>query len=424
MSQVFTLLALALAFASMATARATYPSLVAGAIAVATNWRGVRDYLRGLTRIRWAWFYLAFMLVATCLFTAFPEFTYIQAARAGSGLLLALAMMQLPIKKHPNLSIGAVAMFALILTLAAPVIESYSVLPFSLPGPLARISELTGDTINPNVFAGVLAVLVCIPISATITLLFAQRPHRSRSELLLGLVFLVLSGFLFVVIWRAQSRGALISAILGCFVIVLLRWPRVGFALIVAGLAVALIYIWRQGLDSAQNSVVSLGGLSSKEGPESRLELLELSGYMLQDFAFTGIGMGGFASVTELLYPIFTIQPHAHNLFLQIAIDLGIPGLLAWLVILFSVCRSCVRVIRDPVTKNSPAGALAAGLLASQVAMCTHGMVDAVVWGQVRTAPLVWILWGVALGLERASLGNRTPKPLPIQSNQAQPAAT
>jgi putative inorganic carbon (HCO3(-)) transporter len=38
---------------------------------------------------------------------------------------------------------------------------------------------------------------------------------------------------------------------------------------------------------------------------------------------------------------------------------------------------------------------LGAGLLLSQLALITHGMTDAVTWGMVRSAPLVWSIWGI-----------------------------
>jgi putative inorganic carbon (HCO3(-)) transporter len=36
-------------------------------------------------------------------------------------------------------------------------------------------------------------------------------------------------------------------------------------------------------------------------------------------------------------------------------------------------------------------------LLCSQVALVVHGLTDAVTWGMVRPAPLVWALWGLAM---------------------------
>jgi putative inorganic carbon (HCO3(-)) transporter len=129
-----------------------------------------------------------------------------------------------------------------------------------------------------------------------------------------------------------------------------------------------------------------------------RLEIWSRGWYMVQDFPFTGIGMGLHEKMIEVMYPYF-INPiplaHAHNLFLQVAVDLGIPGLIAWLGILVNVILACITLIRSREPLLRAAGA---GLLASNVALCVHGLTDAVTWGMVRTAPLVWALWGLAIG--------------------------
>ena len=53
----------------------------------------------------------------------------------------------------------------------------------------------------------------------------------------------------------------------------------------------------------------------------------------------------------SLLYPFFLAAPdtirHAHNLFLQIAVDLGLPGLVAWLAIWLAVTASAWGVYRS-----------------------------------------------------------------------------
>jgi putative inorganic carbon (HCO3(-)) transporter len=41
--------------------------------------------------------------------------------------------------------------------------------------------------------------------------------------------------------------------------------------------------------------------------------------------------------------------------------------------------------------------ALGAGLLGSQIALIVHGLTDAVTWGMVRPAPVVWALWGTVI---------------------------
>ncbi len=89
---------------------------------------------------------------------------------------------------------------------------------------------------------------------------------------------------------------------------------------------------------------------------------------------------------------------HAHNLFLQVAVDLGIPGLIAWLGILLGAIYSAWLAQREAArSKLGWMRGFAVGLLACQAALVVHGMVDAVTWGMVRPAPLVWLVWGACV---------------------------
>jgi putative inorganic carbon (HCO3(-)) transporter len=67
--------------------------------------------------------------------------------------------------------------------------------------------------------------------------------------------------------------------------------------------------------------------------------------------------MNAFRKVVPVLYPLFTIPseldiPHAHNEFLQAALDLGIPGLIAFLVLYIGVFWMLADVWR--ATRHPP----------------------------------------------------------------------
>jgi len=130
---------------------------------------------------------------------------------------------------------------------------------------------------------------------------------------------------------------------------------------------------------------------------------------MIQDFPFTGIGMGSFGNVADVLYPFFLAAPgsipHAHNLFLQVAVDLGIPGLVAWLSVFGLVTLSAWQVYRRGRSDgNAWVAGIGAAILCSQLALTVHGLADAVTWGMVRPAPLVWALWGLGVAAWRVYL--------------------
>jgi putative inorganic carbon (HCO3(-)) transporter len=111
--------------------------------------------------------------------------------------------------------------------------------------------------------------------------------------------------------------------------------------------------------------------------------------------------MGTFPEMAELLYPFESFTdwrvPHVHNLLLQVGIDVGIPGLAAWLSILINICWFSWKLYRKGKKENrSWLAGLGAALLCSQLVMLVHGIVDDVTWG-VRPEPIIWGVWGIAI---------------------------
>ncbi len=264
-------------------------------------------------------------------------------------------------------------------------------LPFIPAEIYQRFTLLVSDTVNPNVLAG--SIILVLPVAISL-LLFAWKVQSWSMRILAALSLAACSGVLLL----TQSRSAIIALALAAGLLIILRW-RWGWIL-VAG-AASLVFILYQferipgfiGINRI--AVASLESL----GLEGRIEIWSRAIYAIQDFAFTGIGMGSFTEVVDLLYPLFLSSPgkvsHAHNLFLQVAVDLGIPGLIAWLSILLGITLTAWQLYRHGKRQeDSWAAALGAGFLSSQLALVIHGLTDAVTWGMVRPAPFVWAIWG------------------------------
>lgn len=351
------------------------------------------------------------MLGVSVLISAFPEITQKQVLRTFVGLGVYCAFAAIPERIVPRESAtwllrwiavligsGAVA-----LSIAAPFIVQWQSDKFSglIPGTTYGLfPQLVSDTVNPNVMAGALALL--ISLAATALLLQAKKSRH-------WVIGWIVLSYVLAVLVLTQSRGAWLGAAAGLLTIGVLRsqWVRLAAVIITVGGTLVAIF---------QPSVVpfvfgQLGHGGAMIGSAGRQEIWTHASYIIQDFLFTGVGMGSFAKVNMLFYPNVIAEPgvpHAHNLILQIAVDLGIPGLIAWLGILWHVLRSAWRAYRlpDPVLS-----AIGAGVLASQCAMLTHGMVDAAVWGMMRTAPLVWAVWGLAAmlnGFEESGAASAT----------------
>jgi putative inorganic carbon (hco3(-)) transporter len=276
----------------------------------------------------------------------------------------------------------------LLLALAAPFVVQWNALKLAfVPSMLySHFRLLAADPANPNVMAGSLVLLLPLGIGL---LLFAWRSLRTW-ERLLTLSFVLLGGSMLLL---TQSRGAwlAVAAALAVLIGLRFRWAWV-FVLVVILAVVA--GAWAIGFSRVADYLVSSATLGGVEG---RIEVWSRAVYMIQDFPFTGIGMGTFSNVADRLYPFFLYLPgtveHAHNLYLQAAVDLGLPGLIAWLAILLGLSYSAWRLVRK--TRQGWLLGLGAGLLAAQVALVVHGLTDAVTWGMVRPAPLVWLVWGI-----------------------------
>ncbi|NLD74729.1 MAG: O-antigen ligase family protein [Chloroflexi bacterium] len=272
-------------------------------------------------------------------------------------------------------------------------------LPGWIPAVVASLRGRLGDTFNPNVVAGYLALLVPI----TFGLLIAPRPRTRGAAvgalwgilplmtLLAGLAVLVLS----------SSRAGLTAGVLGVCAVLAIRWPKVVLPILGAGAVAAAVIVRGVSLESI-GEILSAGG-GSVAGLAGRVEIWQRALYILQDFSFTGLGYGCFEPVVEVMYPLFLsasgTQPHAHNLLLQVGVDLGLPGLVAYLsltgITFWLLMRSMAA--RGSGQRTALAGmsaALFAGLLGVQV----HGILDAAVWGN-KGAFIPWAVAAMAVPL-------------------------
>ena len=180
----------------------------------------------------------------------------------------------------------------------------------------------------------------------------------------------------------------------GLALLVILRWRSVDSILTLAViLVIGLQAIGATPLIEMLVSSSTLGGL------DGRVEVWLAGDLYDPGFLLHRCGDGVLWACSRPALPLL-FQPgkieHAHNLLLQIGVDLGIPGLICWLAIWLLMVWTAWDVLRrGKELGNGLACGLGAGLLAAQVALMVHGMVDAVTWGMVRPAPIVWALWGL-----------------------------
>jgi len=357
---------------------------------------------------------LVLMLPVTVWVTVLPEKTIIQVLNVLVGIAMyytianwcssynRLRLLVLGVIAA-GLALALIAIAAgLALALIAPVRVEWAIdkLPFVPGGLYQQFTILVQDTIHSNVLAGSLVLL--LPFALAI-LLFGWS-KIGWFEVLFSLIAALV---MIVVLLLTQSRGAWMA--FGVVIVLLpwLRW-RWGWLLLCS---VVVGAIWLFNYFGSRELLATITSNYTVGGIDQRLDIWSRAIFMIQDFPFTGIGMGSFTEVADTLYPFFSSPGrvfHAHNLFLQVAVDLGIPGLIAWLAILMTVIFVSWQVYRYGKTDdNVLITGIGAALLCSQIALIIHGLTDAATWGMVRSGPLVWVIWGVAIASFNLIKGNR-----------------
>jgi len=135
------------------------------------------------------------------------------------------------------------------------------------------------------------------------------------------------------------------------------------------------------------------------------MEIWSRAVLLLQRHPITGPGLGCFEPLLSSQYPLYTVPrgtvSHAHNLFLQIAVDLGLPGLISYLSILGLAFCMLLAICGILGCKSTPAMRnLAHACISSLVGLCLHGLIDAATWGN-KGAFLPWVVLGLAASLYR-----------------------
>jgi len=276
---------------------------------------------------------------------------------------------------------------------------------------------------RPNEVAG--ALLWVLPTLILLTGLLLIRPRDAvvgwGQRFVIAAIPILVVATLSVasVLLLTQSRGGYIGLGLTAMVLVFIALPSEGrwlfgslmLFMLIGGVAV-LQYQGNLILQSLFDGGNALSPTSMLDTLEGRAEVWSRAIYGIQDFPFTGMGMNTFRRVVHVLYPLFLIGPdvdfgHAHNEFLQVALDLGIPGLMAFLALYigaFWILREMWGKVQSQETISSTFHSprvvrmLVLGLGGGLLAHMVYGLTDAVALG-AKPSILFWMLLGLVAGL-------------------------
>lgn len=291
---------------------------------------------------------------------------------------------------------------------------------------IPRLMSLPGaeDGVNANALAA--TTLLFLPL--LVALLCAPRgqnePTRAAflrrvggeilERALYGLVIFAMLAVL-VLCW---SRTVWFSAAISILLVIAIRSRIVSALSGVAG-AAACVGAWWLGLGRAfeiLDSVFSgvVGRFASDERQahtwllafrtlrtfpaDDRLRIWSVAYRAIREHPFTGVGLGAFRGIVQASgidgVPREQVAQvtHAHNVFLQIALDVGLPGLVAYLALLAIVTFMAWDVRRR--ARDSRSRSLCLGLWGCLVALHLFGLTDSISLG-AKVGLFFW--WNIGL---------------------------
>ena len=272
-------------------------------------------------------------------------------------------------------------------------------------GTLQELPLIGLDTgIHPNQIAGAILLYLPLLVALAFTRIRSARKGWITTALLAATAATVLALLL------TQSRMGWLGAAVGSAALLLLwlffqpgrRRQLVWVLLAAVGLAAISGFLL---LDIQQLSQIWIEppeetALGSLRTLSYRQAVWPWSVAALGDFPYTGTGLGAFRNVVQRLYPIAISADvdiaHAHNFLLQVGLDVGVPGLIAYVALVLSAAAGAWRAAAGAAEVRP----LAIGLLAGLIGFHAYGLADALALGS-KPGLLLWLSLGLLTSLAR-----------------------
>ncbi|MCC7367569.1 MAG: O-antigen ligase family protein [Chloroflexi bacterium] len=261
-------------------------------------------------------------------------------------------------------------------------------------GPFMRAHGMFGQ---PNPFAGYLGTI--FPIALAMVLI----PHPGRFRwIAVGCAAMIGLG-----IFLSLSRGSWLGLAISLGIMGLVWSPRARrlvpplIGILALTVVLSILGLLPPAIASRITSVTENFGIfdvrdvpptSDNFAVVERMAHWQAGWYILRDYPFLGVGPGNYPTAYERYYipPWREALGHAHNYYLNMAAEAGIPGMLALLLVLGMAFRGLKRRIQatspsalargdvalDPPYAPAFTRALALGLLGSLAVFCIHNLFD------------------------------------------------
>lgn len=248
------------------------------------------------------------------------------------------------------------------------------------PGITTRVYSVFN---NPNILAEYLVMI--IPLSVSI---FWYTKRLSKKIIFLGTTLIMVLALVLT-----SSRGGWIGFAFSALVFILLIEKR---------LLLTLIPITIGGLfllpDSIINRIMSIANVSDSSNAY-RITMWRISLEIIRDNWVAGVGFGHLPFKQTFESYIRTMPTyHAHNTYLETAAEMGIPGLVAFLLFLFVLFKYGIKILVKQDDKYIRV--MSAGALSGLGGVLFHGLVENILY-LPKIIFTFWIMVSLILTLLR-----------------------
>jgi O-antigen ligase len=205
-----------------------------------------------------------------------------------------------------------------------------------------------------------------------------------------------------IVVFMTGSRAALAGITVAVLLLLIYRTYRIWWGW-VAAIAVAVIGLGASGrLTRIFDFFIQDESLNTKL--IARLDIWSSALRGIQDHLITGIGLGVFNDIMPVRYPYQTVGlsysvSGAHNLFLDVALTIGIPGVLGFSMLLLGCIMLGIRML----SFGNASKIVSLAILGSMVSFLVFGITDQISFS-IPTSFIVWIWAACLITLSKRSL--------------------
>lgn len=236
---------------------------------------------------------------------------------------------------------------------------------------------------NPNILAEYLIMI--IPLSVG---LFWHTKKISKKVIFLGTTLIMVLAMLMTL-----SRGSWVGFAFSALVFIVLLERRL--LLSVVPISLAGLYFLPQ---SILNRIMSIGNFADSS-IAYRFTMWDITMDIIRDYPIAGVGFGHlpFKQIFETYIRTMPIY-HSHNTFLQTTVEMGIPGLIVFLFLLFILFK--YGILNLVKSEDRYIRILSASAISSLGGVLAHGIAENVLY-LPRIIFTFWILVGLILTLDR-----------------------